>query len=51
MDCASRAVEERVPLSVKCAEVAGTSGSGAAEIQNVHLRERVFLAWTQRDFS
>ena len=45
-DCAAWAVEEGIPLSALSQAAAWTSGSGAEEIQDVYLRERVFLAWT-----
>ena len=40
------AVGAWVPIQAEPSEAAGEAGCGAEEIQDVHLRERVLLAWT-----
>jgi hypothetical protein len=40
-------VEEGIPISIESQAIAWASGLGAEEIQDVHLRERLLLAWTQ----
>jgi len=45
-DCAAWALEEGIPIQVEPQAIAWASGFGAAEIQDVHLCERVFLART-----
>ena len=37
-----------IPVPHPCEEAAGMSGCGAAEVPDMHLRERVLLAWTPR---
>ena len=46
VDCAQGTVENGIPLSAELTKVAGASGLGAEEIQDVHLREWVLLART-----
>lgn len=46
MDCEAGAVEEGIPIQAEPQRAARTSGPGAEEIQNVHIRERMLLART-----
>ena len=50
-DCAAWLVGAGISLSAEPQAAAGTSGLGAAEIQDVHLCEWVFLAWTPYQFT
>ena len=40
-------MEEGIPISIESQAAARASGLGAEEIQDLHLREWVLLAWTQ----
>ena len=46
--CASVSPRCGIPIPHPREEAAGMSGYGAAEVPDMHLRERVLLAWTPR---